>query len=83
MKLKIIYQKVLTESLTNYPSKLCHEPNPSRVPRKPHVIGYHAQSTWTLKCDNIACNILKNLGVIITIENQRFGFDIDILVELF
>ena len=53
MKLKIIYQKVLTES---------------RVPRKPHVIGYHAQSTWTLKCDNIACNILKNLGVIIIIE---------------
>ena len=57
MKLKnvYIYQKVMTESLTNYPSKLCHEPNPSRVPRKPHVIGYHAQSTWTLKCDGIAC----------------------------
>ena len=57
MKLKnvYIYQKVMTESLTNYPSKLCHEPNPSRVPRKPHVIGYHAQSTWTLKCDSIAC----------------------------
>ena len=30
----------MTESLTNYPSKLCHEPNPSRVPPK---------------CDSIAC----------------------------